>query len=629
MNRYLQYSVDQKANAIDAINGGMPIKTAAKQFGVPRSTLQDIIKGRIEMGAKIGGQPTLNHEEERELVDFACNRSQMGMGFNKQTLLRYAGKIADKKGKPFLGGNPSEKWWRGFKKRHPDLPLRTPESTASVRMAGMQPVRVMKFFHSYRGVIDGYDFQRRQIWNMDESGFQMDFSPPRGVKTVPVRSSGNKELVTVIGCASAVGQILNPHFVVKGKTRLAATGFDVERAPKNWNISASDSGWTKQGIGLLWFEETFLKAIGSERPQLLIVDGHNSHNFVELIEKARENRIVIVELPSHTSNWLQPLDRTVFGPLKKAWKSTCSTLMADNPGVIMNSCNSIVGETEINQVVGPINDYQTDMTDDLATGVSITKACPADRALSVIESTLTKQQLAKYDKRYQEGFDLKSDALYMTWKRLKEKSLQSDYFPFDNTSSRSSKLSDILKYHQAKARKPCQPKPCRPTANYFVITSDEAYVEKCLREEKKSQEPRNKKLKTITKKTLPAKKQKTCPAIEVMESRLDHNKAATSTDVPAEKSSPIPSLEDTHQELRADSYVAIAQKGERGKKKPLFWNSRKNVAQELFAADQVFGTAPAKKFICMDRRRRRSPGIRGHYGAVSAPRHQSTMPAFI
>ncbi|XP_074658778.1 uncharacterized protein LOC141911675 [Tubulanus polymorphus] len=50
-----------------------------------------------------------------------------------------------------------------------------------------------------------------------------------------------------------------------------------------------------------------------------------------------------------------------------------------------------------------------------------------------------------------------------------------------------------------------------------------------------------------------------------MESRLDHNKAATSTDVSAEKSSPIPSLEDTHQELRADSYVAIAQKGEQAK----------------------------------------------------------------
>ncbi|XP_074662729.1 uncharacterized protein LOC141915189 [Tubulanus polymorphus] len=278
--------------------------------------------------------------------------------------------------------------------------------------------------------------------------------------------------------------------MVKGKTRLAVTGFDVERALKNWNISASDSGWTKQGIVLLRFEENFLKAIGSERPQLLIVNGHNSHNFVELIEKARENRIVIVELPSHTSNWLKPLDRPTglypYNPLAIPTDAYVHSATVDELKSLimeMNSCNSIVGETEINQIVGQINDNQTDMTD------------------------------------------------------------QSGYFPFDNTSSRSSKLSDILKYPQAEPRKPCQPKPCRLTANYIVITSDEAYVEKCLREEKKSQEPRNKKFKTITK----------------------HNNAVTSTDVPAENSSPIPSLEDTHQKLRADSYVAIAQKGERGK----------------------------------------------------------------
>ena len=52
---------------------------------------------------------------------------------------------------------------------------------------------------------------------------------------------------------------------------------------------------------------------------MLILDGHDSHNFVELIEMAISNRIEIVELPAHTSNWLQPCDRTVFKPLKDAY----------------------------------------------------------------------------------------------------------------------------------------------------------------------------------------------------------------------------------------------------------------------------------------------------------------------
>jgi len=37
---------------------------------------------------------------------------------------------------------------------------------------------------------------------------------------------------------------------------------------------------------------------------------------VKLIELAVANRIEIVELPAHTSNWLQLCDRTVFKPLK-------------------------------------------------------------------------------------------------------------------------------------------------------------------------------------------------------------------------------------------------------------------------------------------------------------------------
>jgi transposase len=58
----------------------------------------------------------------------------------------------------------------------------------------------------------------------------------------------------------------------------------------------------------LWFEH-FLKNIGQARPQVLILDGHSSHNSIELLQIAKANDIILVELPEHTSHWLQPLDR--------------------------------------------------------------------------------------------------------------------------------------------------------------------------------------------------------------------------------------------------------------------------------------------------------------------------------
>lgn len=44
----------------------------------------------------------------------------------------------------------------------------------------------------------------------------------------------------------------------------------------------------------------------------LIMDIHESHITLVAVEFCRSNRIVILALSPHTSNKLQPLDRTVF-----------------------------------------------------------------------------------------------------------------------------------------------------------------------------------------------------------------------------------------------------------------------------------------------------------------------------
>jgi len=78
-----------------------------------------------------------------------------------------------------------------------------------------------------------------------------------------------------------------------------------------------------------------LANIGPDRPQLLVLDGHDSHNFLELIDLAVENSIHIVEMPAHTSNWLQPCDRSLFKPLKDYYRSSAQELMSQFPGVII------------------------------------------------------------------------------------------------------------------------------------------------------------------------------------------------------------------------------------------------------------------------------------------------------
>ncbi|XP_062600580.1 uncharacterized protein LOC134262213 [Saccostrea cucullata] len=243
--------------------------------------------------------------------------------------------MAEVRGNQFKMGKPSDMWWRRFKSRHKDFSLRSPEPTGTMRHDAMSRQRIATYFEELGKIVLSPSFKDEpsRIWNMDETGVNLSHKPnkvlaKRGARSVHGKTSTSRELITVIACGNADGGYLPPHFVIPGKTQKKLDGYDLESVVqegsviKGANFSVSDSGWTKDGIARLWFTETFLKNIGPARPQLLICDGHGSHNNVEFVDLAKLNDIIIVELPSHTSNWTQPFDRSVFKSLKSHWNTT-------------------------------------------------------------------------------------------------------------------------------------------------------------------------------------------------------------------------------------------------------------------------------------------------------------------
>lgn len=339
------WSVDDMNSAVASVTcNEMSIRKASTVFNVPRSSLQDRIHGRSEIKPKLGRRTLLSAQDENKLVDFACNRSTLGIGFGKRQFMQYATDLAKKRQIRFANNKPSEKWWRLLKRRHADLVRRKPEGTASIRHKLMNPAYVGKYFVALKQVLDDNKFSSQHIWNMDETGMSLEHKSKtilarRGSRYLHARTSGNRELITVIVAVNANGFAVPPHMIVKGKSRKVLHGFDTEKAPEGTVLSVSDSGWTKQGISALWFNDVFLASIGKDRPQLLIMDGHDSHNYVEFIEKAIEENIVLVELPAHTSNWLQPLDRTVFFSLKSHYNEACRDFLNNYPGLNITHAN--------------------------------------------------------------------------------------------------------------------------------------------------------------------------------------------------------------------------------------------------------------------------------------------------
>ena len=225
-------------------------------------------------------------------------------------------------------------WWRRLKTRHPTFSLRNPEPTAANRHAAMTRQRIGTYFSALKDVLDQNNFHQfpERVWNMDETGIQAANKPQKviaakGTKTVHGKASISRETITVIACGNAIGRSIPPYFIVPGKTTKKVHGFDIESCTDPTSpihgakFSVSDSGWTKEGIGQLWLKDHFLPNIGPARPQLLIFDGHGSHNSTEFLKIARAEGIILGELPSHTSNWTQPFDRAVFKSLKNSWNA--------------------------------------------------------------------------------------------------------------------------------------------------------------------------------------------------------------------------------------------------------------------------------------------------------------------
>ena len=157
-----------------------------------------------------------------------------------------------------------------------------------------------------------------QIYNIDETGMPLEHHPPKVVakksqKKVRCRTSGNKSQITVIGCISATGQAIPP-FVI----------FDAKSLNMDWTkgeipgttYGLSDKGWVDTELFKGWLTDHLLKHAVGARPLLVLLDGLSSHYQPDLIRYAREHDIILFCLPLHTSHASQPVDVSVFKPLK-------------------------------------------------------------------------------------------------------------------------------------------------------------------------------------------------------------------------------------------------------------------------------------------------------------------------
>ena len=227
-------------------------------------------------------------------------------------------------------------WFSAFLKRHPGLSIRTPESTSIARATAFNKINVDQFFGKLAEVMDRYKFDATRIWNVDETGITTVAKPNKviactGVKQVGSLTSAERgQLVTLCAAVSAAGQAIPPFLIYP---RVHFKQHFLHGAPPGTAGSAYPSGWMTADNFLLFLKH-FAKHVKptTDNPILILLDNHESHLAIEALDYAKENGIIMLSFPPHCSHRLQPLDFTVFGPLKKKISQSQSNWLRSNPG---------------------------------------------------------------------------------------------------------------------------------------------------------------------------------------------------------------------------------------------------------------------------------------------------------
>lgn len=334
-----QYTPDDLRCAVQRVlQEGWSTNHASKQDNVPFNTLKRYLMSSSEPNdvsvAKKGRPLVLTVGEEQTLVTYVIKMQEIGFGLSATDVRRQAFELIKKSGRknPF---NEVEElagwdWWTSFKERY-GLVMRLPENLSVNRSASVTKEAIDEFYDVLGATLEKHDLEDRpnRIWNLDESGFSYVNKPgkivsPKGRKHVYQQTAAERgETTTVLLAVNAAGQTGPCLTIFKGQ-RLSD---DLKlNAPANSLVCVSPNGWMNSEI-FLQFMRHFEENIPPARPVLIILDSHCSHLSVDVMKFREEKNIIFLTFPSHTTHILQPLDVSVFGPMKAAWKKSVKAFL--------------------------------------------------------------------------------------------------------------------------------------------------------------------------------------------------------------------------------------------------------------------------------------------------------------
>jgi hypothetical protein len=273
----------------------------------------------------------LNKAQELAFTQYLRDLNAIGVPLRRKNIDSAANQVL---ASSYSGDGPppvvGEHWAARWLKDNQDFDVIIQKTLEIERKKAADKVIIAEFYRKIEQVTKQFNIQAIDIWNMDETGLRIGIGRGQWV-VVPVEDSigGNlsrfhsqlghqfcTEHVTVVEAISAGGVTIDPLIIVQGIVIQERWFHGIKSG--DIAITVSDSGYANDYISFLWLQHfnTLSKRHQQGEYRLLILDGYDSHLTLQFLQFCEQNKIIVAQLPPHSTHLLQPLDVVVF----QQWK---------------------------------------------------------------------------------------------------------------------------------------------------------------------------------------------------------------------------------------------------------------------------------------------------------------------
>ena len=336
------YTPEALKNAVQAYNSSksLSMRGVAETYGIPTATLARKVNNPTILNRKSGPSTVLDANEEKEIEQWIFDRAKMGIPVTKDDLLSAVETYvtSSNKNTPFIANRPGRHWYEGFKRRHPDITIRTPQHLSHKR-AEVTREDLQDWFREQRDYLSSKNLLNicpTRVFNCDETNVALcpksnKILTRKGSLTAYKITDDVKMGITVLFMYSAAGKRAPPMILFQYKEKLPKN--IIAKIPTGWGIGISENGWMTLELFYEYMTNVFYLWLLQEKiefPVVVYLDNHSSHLTMPLVKFCREKQIEIIGLYPNSTHVLQPLDIAFFHPFKEIWKKIVTKWKNEN-----------------------------------------------------------------------------------------------------------------------------------------------------------------------------------------------------------------------------------------------------------------------------------------------------------